>query len=113
MKQGLLRRYGLIDGVPAYFQDAYLATLAMASTLAVGTREKNDFIAPCHLTFHFSSVFTKKTVNDWGDTCDRTDCDSLRGLQARDQYSRAASRGHSPYAGWCDESHNFVSADAG
>jgi hypothetical protein len=72
------RMFGVIDGSPAYFQERYNADPNMTSTLTVGTREQNDFAGPCHLTFEFSPVFTKKTTNDWGETCDRTDCASLR-----------------------------------
>ncbi len=50
----------------------------MRSTLTVGTREKGSFVGPCHLTFYFSPIFTQETLNNWGETCNRNDCDSLR-----------------------------------
>jgi uncharacterized protein len=72
------RKYGLINHLPAYFEEQYIWGPAMRSTLTVGTREKGSFVGPCHLTFYFLPIFTQKTLNNWGETCDRNDCDSLR-----------------------------------
>lgn len=74
----ITRIYGAIDGAPAYFQEKYNAGPDMTSTLTVGTRAHDNFVGPCRLTFYFLPVFTAKTANDWGETCDRADCASLR-----------------------------------
>jgi len=86
------RTFGVIDGVPAYFQEKYNPNPAMTSALTVGIREQSDFVGPCRLTFDFSPVFTKKTTNDWGDVCDRADCAGLR----RDAFSLAKAVQSSP-----------------
>ncbi len=76
---GVARKYGLIDHLPAYFEEQYISGPDLRSTLTVGTREKGGFVGPCHLTFHFSPIFSPiKPWHNWRETCNRNDCDSLR-----------------------------------
>jgi uncharacterized protein len=76
---GVARKYGLIDHLPAYFEEQYISGPDLRSTLTVGTREKGGFVGPCHLTFHFSPIFSPiKPWYNWRETCNHNDCDTLR-----------------------------------
>jgi len=70
--------FGSVGGSPAYFQEEYLYSPRMDSSLSVGLIHGAKFADSCVLNFRFLPVFAAKPLNHWEETCDVADCDGLR-----------------------------------
>ena len=70
--------YGTIDGSSVAMIQNYDWRPGMLASVHVWTWSGHGFAAACTVSLAYKPQFSRKTLNDWGETCDGGDCDALR-----------------------------------
>ena len=70
------RSFGTIDQSPVMFEERYIYSPRLTSTLEIATWEGDHFAAACRITFEFEPEFTSRTLNSWND-CGGEPCDCI------------------------------------
>jgi hypothetical protein len=70
--------YGLIDTSPVAIAQHYDWRPGMTAKIDVWTWNRQEFSHACQVSLTYKPHFTRKTFNNWGETCDGSDCDELR-----------------------------------
>jgi uncharacterized protein len=69
--------FATIAGSPAAIEENYDWRPGMTASLDVWTWDGEDFTGSCQVSLKYKPLFSPKTLNRWGETCDGNDCDAL------------------------------------
>jgi uncharacterized protein len=73
------RSYGQVDSTPVLFEQDYTYTPQMTASIKVASWEAGDFAGSCTVDFLYEPAFSRKTLNNWEQSCQDTKrCDGLR-----------------------------------
>jgi uncharacterized protein len=74
--QGVI--YGLVDSSSVAMAQHYDWRPGMTASIDVWAWDGQDFVASCKITLTYKPQFTRRTLNNWGETCQGNDCGELR-----------------------------------
>jgi uncharacterized protein len=70
--------YGSIDRSPVAIAQHYDWRPGMAARIDIWTWDGQDFSHSCQVSLTYKPYFTRRTLNDWGETCNGSHCGDLR-----------------------------------
>jgi len=70
--------YGLVDSSSVAMAQNYDWRPGMTASIDVWTWDGQDFAASCKIALTYKPLFTRQTLNNWGETCQGNNCGELR-----------------------------------